>query len=436
MNKRSRVLIILLILIAFLVITGCTSEREGSDQDEIDDNEETNGGTTNQNHTEPDPCGNEIGNGLEIVRGPLEPDQPADRDSVFYSLAVDPLNQDIVFVGTERNGIFRSIDGGVTWEWLRKGIKHTEFGYPEIYYISISPLGSNIAVFAATTNGPSPLIGQYASGAGIYKLLDNGDVWVSSNCGLAHEGLHTVVFDNNNPDILLAALSAEKPTASQLQDFIFPGGIYKSSDLGKNWYETNTPLGNDENEFHLIYSRGLSSTTFFTYGYNFAEPSLNLGFLKSTDGGENWITFGPFGSNNQIYSFDISSDAMVFYAYEYSDQTKWMHKSIDGGENWTTKAGPFFGVVKVSPDNSNLVLFFGSYPPDYQSFKIYKSDDGLESYSDVLNLQKVVLDIEFAPSNPEIVYAACEGYDIYKSSDAGSTWIKLVNLRSEIININ
>jgi len=435
MKKRSHVLIILLILLAFSVITGCTTE-EGSDKDKTNNNEETNGGTTDQNDTESDPCGNEIGNGLKIVRGPLEPDRPADRDSVFYSLAVDPLNQDIVFVGTERNGIFRSVDGGVNWEWLRRGIKHTEFGYPEIYYISISPLGSKIAVFAATTNGPGPLIGQYAAGAGVYKLLNNINTWVSSNCGLAHAGLHTVVFDNNNPNVLLAALSAEQPSASQLQGLVFPGGIYKSSDLGKNWYKTNTPARNDDNEFHLIYSRGSSSTTFFTYGYNFAEPSLNLGFLKSIDSGENWTTFGPFGSNNQIYSFDVSSDGMVFYAYEYSDQIKWMHKSLDGGETWTTQSGPFFGVAKVSPIDSNLVLFFGSNPPNYQSYKIYKSDDGLVSYSGVLTLQNVVLDIEFAPSNPKIVYAACEGYDIYKSNDAGSTWTKLINLRSEIINVN
>ena len=107
MHKRSYVLIILMILIAFLLITGCTTEKEGSNKDKNNNNEETNGGTTDQNNTESDPCGNEIGNGLEIVRGPLEPDRPADRDSVFYSLAVDPLNQDIVFVGTERNGIFK-----------------------------------------------------------------------------------------------------------------------------------------------------------------------------------------------------------------------------------------------------------------------------------------------------------------------------------------
>jgi len=279
------------------------------------------------------------------------------------------------------------------------------------------------------------LTGQYAAGAGIYKLLDDGDTWVPSNCGLTHAGLHTVVFDLNNPNVLVAALSSEPPTMGQLSGMSFPGGIFKTSDKGDNWLEASTPSGSDKNDFSQIYARGSSSTTFFTYGKNLADPSLNLGFLKSTDGGDTWTKFGPFGANNQIYYFDVSTDEMVFYAHEYSDETKWMHKSVDGGETWTTQTGPFFGIVKVSPGDSNLVLFFGFNPPSYQSYKIYKSTDGLETYSGVLEIDITVEDIEFAPSNPNVVYAACEGFDIYKSTDAGSTWTKLINLRSEIINV-
>lgn len=286
MEKSILKIVITLMLTSVLLLSGCTTEENGSDQ--TSDNVETDGGITDQNESEFEECGNEIGNGYEIVRGPLEPDRPADRDSVFGSLAVDPLDSDIVFVGTERNGIFRSVDGGITWEWLRRGIKHTEFGYPEIYYISISPNGSNDAVFTATTNGPGPLTGQYAAGAGVYKLLDGGDTWVPSNCGLTHAGLHTVVFDLNNPDVLVASLSSEEPTASQFEGMSFPGGIFKTSDKGDTWIEATAPSGSDKNDFKQIYSRGTSSTTFFTCGHNFEDPSLNLGFLKSNDSGATW----------------------------------------------------------------------------------------------------------------------------------------------------
>ena len=429
-------LVMLFFIVALVVLfSGCTTEQNNSNQHQTTDNGETSNGVTDQNNTEFEDCGNEIGNGLEIIQGPLEPDRPADRDAVFRSLAIDPFDADIVYVGSERNGIFRSTDGGNTWEWLRRGIKHTEFGYPEIYYISISPLGSGDAVFAATTNGPAPLTGQYAYGAGIYKLLNGSDTWVSSNCGLTHAGLHTVVFNVNDPDVLVAALSSEDPTAMQFQGMSFPGGIFKTSDKGVTWVEASTPSGSEKNDFSQIYARGLSSTTFFTYGKNFPDPSLNLGFLKSTDAGETWTSFGPFGADDQIFYFDVSTDGMTLYAYEYSDQEKWMHKSVDGGETWTSQSGPFSGMVKVSPSDADLVLFFGFNPPGFESYKVYKSTDGLESYSSVLEVTITVEDIEFAASDPNIVYAACEGLDIYKSMDAGSTWTKLINLRSDIINV-
>ena len=81
-------------------------------------------------------CGNDIGNGNELIQGP---DGPAneDFDQVFRSLAVDPTDENIVFVGTERNGIFKSVDGGATWQWLRCGIRHMIGGYPEVWDIAI-----------------------------------------------------------------------------------------------------------------------------------------------------------------------------------------------------------------------------------------------------------------------------------------------------------
>jgi photosystem II stability/assembly factor-like uncharacterized protein len=160
-----------------------------------------------------------------------------------------------------------------------------------------------------------------------------------------------------------------------------------------------------------------------------------LGFLKSTDGGDSWTAFGPFNADNEIFYFDVSTDGRVFYAHEYTDAVKKIHKSLDASKNWTAFPGPFFGVVKVSPEDSNLVLFSCTDQSENWATKLCRSTDGLENYSFVISTENVVNDIQFAPSDPDIVYVACEGYDIYKSTDAGSTFELMVNLRSDYINV-
>ena len=131
-------------------------------------------------------CGNAIGNGNEIISGPATPES-ADRDSVFRSLTVHPTDPQIVLMGTERNGILKSTDGGATWTWHRQGLRWMPgVGYPEFYDIAISPDDPNI-VFAATVDSPGPVTGDYPSAiAGIYKSVDGGETWVRKNCGLTN----------------------------------------------------------------------------------------------------------------------------------------------------------------------------------------------------------------------------------------------------------
>lgn len=43
-------------------------------------------------------------------------------------------------------------------------------------------------------------------------------------------------------------------------------------------------------------------------------------------------------------------------------------------------------------------------------------------------------DIVFAPSDPSVVYAATEGYLVYRSADAGATWTLMANVRRDVLN--
>ena len=111
-------------------------------------------------------CGNAVGNGNEIISGPSAP-EGQDRDLVFRSLLVHPTDPKIVLMGTERNGIVKTTDGGATWTRHRQGLRWSPgIGYPEFYDTAISPSDPQIA-FAATVDSPGPIAGDYPSAIGI-----------------------------------------------------------------------------------------------------------------------------------------------------------------------------------------------------------------------------------------------------------------------------
>jgi len=119
------------------------------------------------------PCGNESGNGNDIIQGPDGP-EGADSDQAFRSLTVHPSDPDTILMGTERNGFVLSTDGGSIWKRLRKGLRHTDTLYPEIWDVAFDPTDPAV-IFAATLNSPGPVTGDYPSFiAGVYKSTDSG----------------------------------------------------------------------------------------------------------------------------------------------------------------------------------------------------------------------------------------------------------------------
>ncbi len=375
--------------------------------------------------SETDSCGNGLGNGNELIPGPPGPEGP-DFDQVFRSLTVDPKDPDTIFVGTERNGIFKSVDGGTTWQWLRCGLRNSDAGYPEVWDITISPLGSDDAVFAATLDSPGPVTDDFPSSlAGVYKSTDGGLSWQRSNCGLVNSRAVSIRFDPENANTLILGVEGGTPSFNQLEGEFFDGGLFKSIDKGATWKLISISSNSNKNGYWHLYARSSNPLEFYTFGLNFNNLDENLGFLKSSDKGESWLPFADELRDRLIWQFDVSSDGKVIYA-NIRDGFEIL-KSIDNGETWETINSPQAnGMIKVSPADSNTLLF-------ENSGNLHRSIDGLNSTSLVLSAGSRMNDIEFAPSNPDIVYVAEEGYNIYRSSDGGSTFTLVSNLRTDVM---
>ena len=371
----------------------------------------------------------------KVIKGPNRGEGGNDNDQIFNSLTISPTDPDVVYVGSEGNGIFKSTDGGKTWRWLRKGLKYQESWYAEVYDMVIDPNDETI-IYAALTNGPEPTKGKGArrvTTGGVYKSTDSGKSWEQKNSGLPNAAVTSIALDPNHSGTVFVGLDGQKPSRDAIKNIDIVGGIYKSTDGGKNWKALPIPQRGISNRFTRVLLRGEDPIAFFTSGYKFKEakpgepyqPDIegSLGMIRSRDRGKTWEEINP--GKGFISYFDVSSNGTLIYAN--ARDTYKMEKSEDGGGSWQTLTVPVSGPVRISPADSNIILFC-------QGSAIFKTSDALSSYTSVLQVTGAVNDIEFAPSDPETIYVGSDGLTIHKSVDGGETFNKIANLREYINN--
>jgi hypothetical protein len=366
-----------------------------------------------------DPCANAAGNGDEIIAGPAGP-ADGDTDQVFRSLEVDPSNADVVYMGTERNGVVKTTDGGLTWRRLRAGMRHGPAGYPEVWDIAVSP-SDPLLVIAATADSPGPVSGGHPSGAaGVYRSADGGATWKRSNCGLTNSYALAVRFNPRVPDEAVLGIGAGRATFTELLGQPFEGAMMRSVDAGLSWNPAAAPVGAGLNVFWILRAGGSGAAGFITFGLCLDDTVKNLGFLRSEDGGRDWSAFASGLRTRLIASFDVSGDGRVLCAVERDAFS--VRKSTDGGVSWRAQTVPANGPVRMSPSNPDLVLFCDGQ-------KAYRSVNGLQSWDPVLDAAGRIDDVEYARSNPAVVYLATQGYGVYRSTDSGASWSRRTGLR-------
>jgi len=185
------------------------------------------------------------------------------------------------------------------------------------------------------------------------------------------------------------------------------------------------------------------------------------GLWKTDDYGTTWnnVSDGYFATPSIGDIAVAQNDANIVYVGTGSDGLrsnviagKGAYKSMDGGKTWThiglDNTGQI-GAVEIDPRSNDTVYVaaIGSAFSPNEDRGLYKTTDGGATWEKVLYISDSVgiVDVEFHPSNPNIVYASAWKADrkpwtiisggemsqdeggIYKSIDAGKTWKKINN---------
>ncbi|MDA8962449.1 glycosyl hydrolase, partial [Congregibacter sp.] len=262
-------------------------------------------------------------------------------DEDAYSIGcitLDPQNPDTVWLGTGENGagrhfgygagVYRSRDGGASWENM--GLGNSE----HIGMIAVDPRDSDVVFVAA--QGP-----MWSAGGerGLYRSRDGGVSWerVLGN-GLgntpaddAYTGVSEVHFDPRDPQVLFAASWQRFRNVAVLMDGGPGSGIHKSEDGGTTWRELNAGLPDGNmGKIGLAISPQQPDVIYATIELANKEG----GFWRSDNGGERWEKRSDYlsGGTGPHYYQEIFASPNAFDRIYQMDV--FLHRSDDGGANF------------------------------------------------------------------------------------------------------
>ena len=248
-----------------------------------------------------------------------------------YSIAdveIDPVNPNVVWVGTGENnaqrsvsfgdGVYKSIDGGRTWSNV--GLKESD----HIGRIAIDPSNTDIVYVAA--HGP---LSRKGGDRGLYKTEDGGRSWKKILDGGTWAGASDVVIDPRNHNVLLATTWQRY---RRTYGYIAGGpesALWRSTDGGATWKKSQAGLPNDEDIGRIGLAIAPANPDVV---YAIAEIANGKGgFFRSRDGGVNWERMSGFNTIGLYYAeiFADPHDIDRVYAVDVFNQV-----TDDGGRTF------------------------------------------------------------------------------------------------------
>ncbi|NAY91920.1 glycosyl hydrolase [Muricauda sp. JGD-17] len=235
-------------------------------------------------------------------------------------IRIHPTNEDIVYVAAlghpygdnEERGVFRSTNGGDTWEKVL-------YVGPKAGAVDLIIDRNNPDVLYASTWQVYRKAWKMWGGGGeskLWKSVDGGDTWtnLTNNEGMPEGpigkiGVTVSPVDSNR---VWAIVEANE------------GGVFRSDDAGKTWERTNDERKLRQRAFYYsrIYADPLDKET--VYG-------LNTRMYKSTDGGKTFDTIiqTPHGDNHDLWIDPNNPDRMI------NANDGGGNVTINGGKSWT-----------------------------------------------------------------------------------------------------
>lgn len=147
----------------------------------------------------------------------LGPDNIGGR---IRAIAVNPDNDNVIYVGAAAGGVWKSTNGGSTWNESTP----TVLAYP-VTSLAIDPVNPNIIYAATGERNPGGLGGSQTPGVGMLRSTNGGASWQAFAVPTNNQWLASIRINPEDSDILFAGGGS-------------PGGngtLFRSNDQGETW---------------------------------------------------------------------------------------------------------------------------------------------------------------------------------------------------------
>ncbi|MCW9037616.1 T9SS type A sorting domain-containing protein [Altibacter sp.] len=358
---------------------------------------------------------------------------PLNTGGRITDVAIDPTNDDVLYVGAATGGVFKTTNGGTSWTPI-----FDQIGKPSIGDIAIAPSNAQrLYVGTGEANG-SATDGAYF-GDGVYRSDDGGNNWM--NVGLNDsDHIARIIVDPTDPDRVFAAATG------RLYGYNNERGIYRSTNAGANWeqvlFVTDSTAAidvvmNPQNTNILFAAMWERTRKPWQRDYGGVTSAIH----RSTDGGNTWTQLGalnglpaPNGQTGRIgLAISQSNPATVYARYttnEITNTFNGLYRSNDNGTTWSlvtlselagidANFGWYFGNIRVSPTDPDEVFVLGQ--------GIARTTTGGASWETINGMHVDHHALEYSSTNPNFLLAGNDG-GVYTSQNGGTSWTKFTNL--------
>ena len=356
----------------------------------------------------------EINEGLEYrCIGPFR----GGRSAAVTGVEGKPM---LFYMGTTGGGVWRTQNGGTTWENISDGYFGSSIGA-----IEVSKSHNNVIYVGG---GEVTVRGNVSPGTGMFKSVDGGRSW--KNVGLLNSRhIVRIRIHPTNPEIVYAAVLGDlfKDTEER--------GVYKTIDGGKTWKRMLFKNGRsgavdlilDPVNPDVVYA---STWNVRRTPHDFSSGGEGSGLWKSNDGGETWESLSdmegmPEGTLGIIGVTVSPANPERVWAIIENDNGG-VFRSDDGGKTWTKTNSDrslrqrawYYSRIYADPADADRVYVM--------NVSYHKSTDGGKTFSSHYAPHGDHHDLWIAPEDPNRMIIADDGGG-QVSNDGGGTWTTYMN---------